>query len=173
MIVAGTPGANLVRPRLVVAAAIVDDLDAPRRLLAARRTTPVALAGKWEFPGGKVENGEAPEYALEREILEELGVRIELGHELPGPEVYGAGSHGGVVGRAWPLGASTSDGAPLVLRLWLAQILSGTPRALEDHDRLRWLEPGAWRDVAWVDGDLAIVEALIEESVKRNRLGWC
>ena len=45
-------------PRLVVGAAIVDDLDRPTRLLAARRTGPPALAGGWELPGGKVDPGE-------------------------------------------------------------------------------------------------------------------
>ncbi|MFW6203773.1 MAG: NUDIX domain-containing protein, partial [Actinomycetota bacterium] len=42
---------------LVVAAAIVDDLEHPQRLLAARRSAPPAMAGLWEFPGGKVEPG--------------------------------------------------------------------------------------------------------------------
>jgi 8-oxo-dGTP diphosphatase len=53
-------------PVLVVAAALVDDLDSPTALLAARRRQPVSLAGRWEFPGGKVEPGEDPEAALHR-----------------------------------------------------------------------------------------------------------
>src|SRR5450830_4739 len=58
-----------MNPRvLVVAAAIVDDLDDPRELLAARRAVPASLAGRWEFPGGKVDDGESPEEALHREI---------------------------------------------------------------------------------------------------------
>jgi 8-oxo-dGTP diphosphatase len=44
--------------REVVGAAVVDDLEHPTRLLAARRTEPPALAGGWEFPGGKVDEGE-------------------------------------------------------------------------------------------------------------------
>lgn len=165
--------ADLLRPRLVVAAAIVNDLEEPRELLAARRSRPVAYAGRWEFPGGKVEQGEAPEEALVREIREELGVEIVLGTELPGPDAYGLGAHGGVIGRAWPLGGIDSNGRPLVLRLWLASVGEGTPRMLEDHDELAWLGPGAWREVAWVEADRVIVDALIEEVVRKNRQSWC
>ena len=58
------------QPRVpVVGAAIVRD----GRVLAARRTTPAAAAGRWEFPGGKVEPGETPDAALVREVAEELG----------------------------------------------------------------------------------------------------
>jgi len=93
----------MASPVLVVAAAIVDDLDAPRELLTARRTVPASLAGRFEFPGGKVDPGETPEEALHREIREELGVELALGPELVGP------SDG-----AWRL----SD--VYVMRLWLA-----------------------------------------------------
>ncbi len=160
------------RCRLVVGAAIVDDLDAPRTLLAARRSSPPTLAGLWEFPGGKVEPGEAPEEALQREIREELGVEIELGEELPGPDRYGVGEHGVVIGCAWPLNPAI-DSRVFVLRLWLAHIVSGAPRPLEDHDELRWLGPGEWRDVPWVDGDRPIVDALVEDATKRSRRGCC
>ena len=61
--------------RLVVGAVIVDDLRHPRRVLAARRATPAPLTGRWEFPGGKVEDGELPEAALRREIREKLSPR--------------------------------------------------------------------------------------------------
>ena len=53
------PEPVLAAVRLVVGAAIVDDLARPARLLAARRTEPPALAGGWELPGGKVEPGES------------------------------------------------------------------------------------------------------------------
>jgi 8-oxo-dGTP diphosphatase len=130
-------------PVLVVAAAIVDDLDAPRELLAARRTVPASLAGRFEFPGGKVDPGETPEEALHREIREELGVRVALGPEVVGP-----------VDGAWRL----SD--TYVMRLWLAEIVDGVPRPLVEHDELRWLPPGQWRSVPWLDADVPIVEAV-------------
>ncbi|MBO9555766.1 (deoxy)nucleoside triphosphate pyrophosphohydrolase [Cellulomonas sp.] len=133
----------MTAPVLVVAAALVDDLDDPTVLLAARRAVPARLAGRWEFPGGKVDPGETPEDALHREIREELGVRIALGGELVGPD-----------GGAWWL----SDG--YVMRLWLAELVEGTPAPLVEHDDLRWLPVGQWLDVPWLDADVRIVEAL-------------
>ncbi|MFE5335259.1 (deoxy)nucleoside triphosphate pyrophosphohydrolase [Isoptericola sp. NPDC056573] len=129
--------------RLVVAAAIVDDLDRPARLLAARRSRPEHLVGRWEFPGGKVDPGETPVEALHRELMEELGVRVQLGDELPGPD----------------------DGAWIitdrhVLRLWLAAVTDGDPRPLVEHDDLRWLDRTSLLDVDWLDGDVRIVEQL-------------
>lgn len=131
------------RPVLVVAAAIVDDLDAPRVLLAARRRTPAQLAGRWEFPGGKVDPGETPHEALHRELHEELGVRVRLGAEVAGP-----------ADGAWTL----SD--RYVMRLWMVVVVSGTPEPLVEHDELRWLPAGRWHDVPWLDADLPIVGAL-------------
>ena len=101
-------------PRVVVGAALCDD----GRLLAARRTAPAALAGRWELPGGKVEPGESEPGALVRELREELGVEAAVEARVPGE---------------WPLSAS------LVLHVWRARLLSGTPRPLQDHDELRWL----------------------------------
>ena len=131
-------------PVLVGAAAVVDDLAAPQRLLSARRTQPVSLAGRWEFPGGKVEPGEDPVTALHRELDEELGVGVRLGDELV---------------AARPEGWRLSD--RYVMRLWTAEITRGAPAPLVEHDELRWLEPGAWLDVPWLDADVPIVEALI------------
>lgn len=134
----------MTSPVLVVGAAIVDDLDSPRELLAARRTVPASLAGRWEFPGGKVDLGESPEDALHREIREELGVRIGLGDELVGPD-----------GGAWKL----SDAYEM--RVWLAEIGSGTPEPLVEHDQIVWLPFGQWLSVPWLDADVRIVEALV------------
>ncbi|MFI2104573.1 (deoxy)nucleoside triphosphate pyrophosphohydrolase [Isoptericola sp. NPDC019693] len=130
--------------RLVVAAAIVDDLDRPGRLLAARRSRPEHLVGRWEFPGGKVDPGETPVQALHRELREELGVRVELGDELPGPDDDGG----------WII----TDRH--VLRLWLAVVVDGEPRPLVEHDDLRWLGRDHLHSVDWLDGDVRIVEAL-------------
>lgn len=132
------------RPVVVVAAAIVDDVVSPSRLLAARRRRPVNLAGRWEFPGGKVDAGEGVEEALHREIAEELGVTIRLGEEIPG-------SH---PGGGWRISER------YVMRLWAAVVVDGEPRPLVEHDEVRWLDAGAWLDVPWLDADVPIVEAL-------------
>lgn len=122
--------------RLVVAAVIERD----GLFLAARRTEPPALAGRWEFPGGKVEPGETEADALVRECREELGVEVAVGAAI-GPEY--------VVG-------------PLTVRTYRAVLLSGEPEPLECHDALRWLRPGesAVRELAWLDGDYVILDAL-------------
>ncbi|QGQ18005.1 NUDIX domain-containing protein [Cellulomonas sp. JZ18] len=132
-------------PTLVVAAALVDDLDDPRLLLAGRRATPASLAGRWEFPGGKVDPGELPEEALHRELREELGVRVGLGVELLGPD-----------DGMWRLSER------YVMRLWFAEVLDGEPAPLVEHDELRWLPEGQWLDVPWLDADVRIVERLAE-----------
>ena len=134
------PGAGLV-----VGAAIVDDLERPTTLLAARRTEPPRLAGGWELPGGKVELGEDPVDALHREIREELGVTVRLGTEVVAPD-----------GDGWSL--------PPVhrMRVWLAVVTDGDVAPLEDHDELRVLPIEEWRDVAWLPADVPVVLAVAQ-----------
>lgn len=131
-------------PRDVVGAAVVDDLDHPTRLLAARRTEPPALAGGWEFPGGKVDPGESLQGALRRELLEELGVEVALGERLPGP----------LPGDRWPLGEL------FAMTVWLAVVTAGVPEPLEDHDAVRWLTAPDLYAVPWLPADLPIVDAV-------------
>ncbi|MFI9600694.1 (deoxy)nucleoside triphosphate pyrophosphohydrolase [Streptomyces sp. NPDC004069] len=119
---------------VVVGAALLDG----GRLLAARRSAPAELAGRWELPGGKVEPGERPEAALVRELREELGVEAEVVERVPG---------------SWPLRP------PYELRVWTARLRPGSadPKPLQDHDDLRWLTPAAIWSVPWLDQDVPAV----------------
>ncbi|WP_416977186.1 (deoxy)nucleoside triphosphate pyrophosphohydrolase [Streptomyces sp. T028] len=119
---------------VVVGAALLDG----GRLLAARRSAPPELAGRWELPGGKVEPGERPEAALVRELREELGVDTEAVERVPGE---------------WPLRP------PYVLQVWTARLRPGSagPAPLQDHDEIRWLTPGEIWDVPWLDQDVPAV----------------
>lgn len=123
-------------PRIIVGAAIIE----AGRVLACARAAPPEVAGRWEFPGGKVEEGESEPEALIRECEEELGVKVEVG---------------GRVGGDIPLG----DGRA-VLRVYRSRLLDGqTPQRLE-HAELRWLARDELFSVDWLPADAPIVATL-------------
>lgn len=125
--------------RVVVAAVI----ERNGLILAARRTEPAELAGRWEFPGGKVEPGETDADALVRECREEIGVRVAVGERI-GPE--------------YPIAGGT-----MTVRTYRAVIVDGgEPETLQDHDILMWVRPGTpeARALPWLDGDFLILDAL-------------
>lgn len=125
-------------PLVIVGAAIIDD----GRVLACERAHPPEAAGRWEFPGGKVEPGESDLGALVRECEEELGVLVEIGERVGGDVPLANG-------RA-------------ILRVWLARLVSGVPRPLE-HASLRWLGRGELDSVPWLPADAPIVAALAQD----------
>lgn len=126
----------------VGAAAIVrHDPEAGWQLLSARRTEPPAAAGLWEFPGGKVEDGESAEQCIVREIREELGVDVVLHEQIVGP------LHG-----QWQLLEH------IAFTFWLCTIAPGQePALLEDHDALAWLAVDEMFTVPWIPADEEIV----------------
>jgi 8-oxo-dGTP diphosphatase len=133
------------QPRYVVGGALLHD----GRVLAARRSTPPEVAGRWEFPGGKAEAGESQQQALERELHEELGVRARALGPLPGSWLVRPG---------------------LELRLWTAELLEGEPAPLLEHSELRWLGPDELAEVDWLDHDREVlphVEKLLREQVEK------
>jgi 8-oxo-dGTP diphosphatase len=131
-------------PRVIVAAVIIVD----GRVLACERSAPPEVAGRWEFPGGKVEPGETDQEALARECDEELGVRVEVGERV-GPDVSLA--HG----RA-------------VLRVFRVSLLDGgEPQALE-HSAMRWLAPDDLNSVPWLPADRPIVRELRDKLAREG-----
>src|SRR4051812_48825706 len=110
------------------------------RVLAARRSYPAATAGRWEFPGGKVDPGEVPERAAGREVAEELGCRVEVTGWLE-PEVE---IRPGLVLRVAT--ASLVDGEPI-------------PRA-GDHDAVLWLRADQLGEVDWLEADRPFTDVL-------------
>ena len=129
--------------RLVAGGIIVDDLLAPIRVLAARRSRPLSLRGRWEFPGGKVEPGESGQEALARELLEELGITVVVGAELVEPDR-----------GTWPISKD------LEMRLWFASVAAGDPIAGDSHDELRWLDADSLGSVDWLDADRQVLPQL-------------
>ena len=127
-------------PPIQVVAAVLHDgpLGAPStRLLACRRAEGKYAAGRWEFPGGKVEPGETPQAALAREVLEELAVPIRVGELLDRT----------VTGR-------------VDLACYAVALAGPAPTASTDHDALRWLTAPQLRELEWADADLPVVRLL-------------
>lgn len=133
----------------VVGAVIVDR----GLVLCAQRGTGGALAGLWEFPGGKIEAGESPESALAREITEELGCAIRVGDEVT-TTTY------------------SYDFGDVTLTTFYCVLLSGTPTASE-HAALLWLASDELDSVEWAPADIPAV-ALVggdKDERQRSRLG--
>jgi 8-oxo-dGTP diphosphatase len=123
---------------VIVAAAVVRD----GAVLAQQRAYPVEAAGRWELPGGRVEDGETEVAALRRECAEELGVRILVGERV-GADVE-------LVGGA-------------MLRVFAARLggAQPEPRALE-HRALRWVAAAELTGVDWLPADRVLLPSLAQ-----------
>lgn len=126
---------------LVVACALV---DADRRVLIAQRPQGKQLAGLWEFPGGKLEEGETPEAALIRELEEELG--IETKEACLAPLAFASHAY---------------EGWHLLMPLYVCRKWQGTPVAKE-HAALKWVRPQALRDYPMPPADEPLIAPLCD-----------
>jgi 8-oxo-dGTP diphosphatase len=109
-------------------------------VLIAERPAGTHMAGRWEFPGGKVAAGESDAEALRRELAEELGVEVEasrhlmdLQHDYPDRSV--------------------------TLSMWIVERYRGEPSGL-DGQRLKWVAPARLRDEDILEADRPFIEAL-------------
>lgn len=121
----------------MVAAALYDE---DGRVLIAERPAGKHMAGRWEFPGGKVSAGESEAQALARELREELGVAViasrpfmRLTHSYPDRDVE--------------------------LSMWIVEDFDGEPRSL-DAQRLKWVQPGRLVEEDILEADRPFVAAL-------------
>jgi 8-oxo-dGTP diphosphatase len=129
---------------LVVAAAIVNDKN---EVLLAQRPVGKRLAGKWEFPGGKVEADESPEHALAREIKEEIGIEVAPSNMEP----------------FWFLSHDYEKdfNFHLLMPVYVIRKWKGECKALE-HAAIAWKHPGKMHELDMIEADAELVERLAQ-----------
>ncbi|WP_419906655.1 (deoxy)nucleoside triphosphate pyrophosphohydrolase [Hoeflea sp.] len=132
---------NKGRTVLVAACALV---DADGRVLIAQRPEGKSMAGLWEFPGGKVENGETPEETVIRELEEELGITTKLA--CLAPLTFASHSY---------------DEFHLLMPLFVCRRYWGIPQAREGQ-ALKWVRPVRLRDYPMPAADEPLVPFLID-----------
>lgn len=138
-------GSGIDRGRtLVVAGLVVRD----GRVLITRRTPHQAMPGQWEFPGGKVELGEAPTDALVRELREELAISV-------------------VVGRVWDVLFHAYPSFDLVMMVYACRLIAGEPTPVEVAD-LAWAVPSELHQWDILEADRPLIARLELEGLPEN-----
>ncbi|WP_342470506.1 8-oxo-dGTP diphosphatase MutT [Ureibacillus sp. FSL K6-3587] len=128
----------------VVGAVIMNEKD---EVLCALRSPDMLLPNLWEFPGGKIEEGEAPEETLVREIKEELGCTIQVQEKIE--EVH----------HEYP-------SVIVNLLTYKAEIINGEPKAKE-HAELKWAPLQELHTLEWAPADVPTVDALLADKVNK------
>jgi 8-oxo-dGTP diphosphatase len=129
-------------PRELLLVAAVALIDADGRVLLARRPAGKAMAGLWEFPGGKLLPGETPEQALVRELHEELGVDTRQSCLAP----IGFASH-------------AYEAFHLLMPLYVCRVWRGQPEPREGQE-LAWVRPTRLGDFEMPPADAPLVAQL-------------
>jgi len=115
--------------------------------LAAQRSAAMSLPLRWEFPGGKIHDGESPPECLRREIAEEMGVSIDVGSALP-PQTH------------------NYDDFTITLYPFICVIESGEI-TLHEHAAIDWLTPERLLSLDWAEADLPVIETYISMRADR------
>lgn len=139
----------MVKKQIDVVGAVI---RAQGKILCAQRGPNGHLPNMWEFPGGKVEEGESPRQALAREVAEELQCQVEVGAEI----------------------ATTTheyDFGIVTLTTFACELLVGVPR-LTEHAAMTWVVPAELGSLEWAPADIEAVQLLSAEEteVKRQSL---
>ena len=126
---------------LVTCAIIVRDKNS---VLACKRSATMKMPLKWEFPGGKLETGEAPEVCIKRELQEELGIEVELlwrGPDAPYPV----------------------EDPHITLIPFVVRITGGLLHPVE-HAEIRWCTPEELPHLDWAPADVPVLEWWLERN---------
>ena len=131
-----------VRPVPVVLVVAVALVDRDGRVLLARRPPDKPMAGLWEFPGGKMRDGESPEAALVRELAEELG--LDTAESCLSPLTFASHRY---------------EDFHILMPLYVCRVWKGTPRAREGQV-LKWVSPARLRDYPMPPADAPLIPVL-------------
>ena len=132
--------------RLMVTAAVI---ERDGRVLIAKRKKGWRFAGKWEFPGGKIESNETPEECLRRELREELDIETKIG------DFFCSSTY------AYPY-------ATVQLLVYRAFHVSGE-YTLHDHQEIRWVLPDELSQYDFPEADRVVIEKLMTTVVSEER----
>lgn len=113
-------------------------------VLAAQRSARMSLPLKWEFPGGKIDQGESPEECLRREISEEMNIEVAVGGSLP-PSTHN-----------YPAFSIT-------LYPFICSIQNGEI-ALAEHSAIAWLVPEKLHALDWAEADIPVVKTYLAKA---------
>ncbi len=128
-----------MKKTIEVAAAVIRREDG--QILLARRAAGQAFAGKWEFPGGKIEVGETPEQCLARELHEEFAIKVAVG-----PYVC----------------SSRTEYPNMIVEMHAYQVrYGGEELHLTDHDAVAWVAPHELSSYEMPEADIPIVERVM------------
>ncbi|MSN27173.1 MAG: NUDIX domain-containing protein [Geobacter sp.] len=112
-------------------------------VLAAQRSATMSLPLKWEFPGGKINHGETPKECLRRELIEEMGIQVNVDKSLS---------------------ANTHDYPTFSITLhpFVCAIESGDI-VLHEHAAVAWLPPDKLHTLNWAEADLPVIQSYLDE----------
>ena len=132
------------KPRLEVVGALL--FNSERRILACRRPPQDVWAGWWEFPGGKIDEGETEKEALRREIMEELGIIVN-------PK-----------SRVASLQYEYEDRF-VSLSIWDCGVVDHESIDVKEHDLISWLDQSSLNTVKWLPADKPLIEEWMRSGI--------